>query len=255
MTLNRTVSSAPQGFVAGWNRATSTVDSEWLDSPEADTVGYTVYRQQTYPTAGSVTKVNCGTAVSPVYVTTDTSCTDASPIIPPSGQVDKITYRAAASNDIGNSSSISIAKPSSVGAGDFLVATIAMSGAVGITSPGGWTLIRSGTHSTNLQLAAFYHVAGSSEPSSYTFTTTAGDGLGPSAATGDGLAVGGCAMPTDDGAGDADGPGPAPSSPNGPTASRATTIRPAAASPIRRFTAGLCQRDGRRAFGRPSCSR
>ena len=171
VTLNRTVSSAPQGFVAGWNRATSTVDSEWLDSPEADTVGYTVYRQQTYPTAGSVTKVNCGTAVSPVYVTTDTSCTDASPIIPPSGQVDKITYRASASNDIGNSSSISIAKPSSVGAGDFLVATIAMSGTVGITSPGGWTLIRSGTHSTNLQLAAFYHVAGSSEPSSYTFTT------------------------------------------------------------------------------------
>ena len=90
---------------------------------------------------------------------------------PPSGQIDKVTYRASASNDIGNSSSISIAKPSSVGAGDLLVATIAMSGSVGITSPGGWTLIRSGTHSTNLQLAAFYHVAGSSEPASYTFTT------------------------------------------------------------------------------------
>jgi prepilin-type N-terminal cleavage/methylation domain-containing protein len=173
VTLNRAPSTPPQGFVAGWNRATSTVDAEWLDSPEPDTVGYTVYRQQTYPTLGAVTKVNCGTTSTPVYVNTDTTCTDASPIVPPSASIDKASYSSASTNDGTNTSSLTISKPA-VGAGDFLVASIGMNATVGITSPAGWTLIRSGTHSSNLQLATFYKFATASEPATYTFTTADG---------------------------------------------------------------------------------
>jgi prepilin-type N-terminal cleavage/methylation domain-containing protein len=174
LTLNRNPSTPPEAFVAGWNRTTSTVDAEWLDSPEPDTLGYTVYRQQTYPTAGAVTKVNCGSVASPVYVTTDTSCTDASPIVPPSDAVDRIAIRGGTSNDVGNASSITFAKPTGLAAGDFMLAAVSMNATVGITSPAGWNLIRSGTRTNSLQVATFYKVAGATEPVSYTFTT--GDG-------------------------------------------------------------------------------
>jgi prepilin-type N-terminal cleavage/methylation domain-containing protein len=174
LTLNRNPSTPPEGFVAGWNRTTSTVDAEWLDSPEPDTVGYTVYRQQTYPTVGAVTRVNCGSVASPLYVTTDTTCTDASPIVPPSDAVDRIAIRGGTSNDVTNASSISFAKPTGLAAGDFMLAAVSMNAAVGITSPAGWTLIRSGTRNTSLQVATFYKVAGSSEPASYAFTTADG---------------------------------------------------------------------------------
>jgi hypothetical protein len=55
-----------------------------------------------------------------------------------------------------------------------MVAVISQNAAAGITSPAGWTLITNGTQSSVLQLAAFYHVVGSSEPASYTFSTTDG---------------------------------------------------------------------------------
>jgi hypothetical protein len=76
----------------------------------------------------------------------------------------------------------------------------------------------------------------------------AGDGLGPPAASGDRIEVDGCATVPDGGVGTADGAGRAPSSPSGPTASRATTTKPAAASRIHRDTAGLWQKDRRRGF-------
>src|SRR4029079_14377797 len=105
-------------------------DSEWLDSPEPDTVGYTVYRQQTYPTVGTVTQVNCGAGARPLYVTTDTACTDASPIVPPSDAVVKIAIRGGTSNDVTNSSSIAFAKPTGLASGDFMLAAVSMNAAV-----------------------------------------------------------------------------------------------------------------------------
>ena len=112
VTLNRTASTPPESFVAGWNRQAGTVDSEWLASAEADTVGYTVYRRQTYPTTGSITKVNCGTLAAPLYVTTQTQCADASPIVPSgTGGVD---FRAATSGKADAQTSITIARPAGV---------------------------------------------------------------------------------------------------------------------------------------------
>jgi type IV pilus modification protein PilV len=173
ITLNRAPPSAPQGFVAGWNKNSATVETEWLASPELDTVGYTVYRQQTAPSTGAVTKVNCGTVAAPVYINPDTDCSDASPIIPSSGG-GTTTFRAASSNTNGttSTSSLSINKPSGVAVNDVLVATIAVQGApTSGTLPAGWSVIRSSTYSNQVQLTSLYHVAGSSEPSSYTFST------------------------------------------------------------------------------------
>jgi len=92
ITVNRAPPSAPRDFVAGWNQSVGTVDSEWLASPELDTVGYTVYRQQTAPSLGSVTKVNCGTPASPLYIVADTKCSDASPLASGSSTPISVNY-------------------------------------------------------------------------------------------------------------------------------------------------------------------
>ena len=52
--------------------------------------------------------------------------------------------------------------------GEVLVATITAAGTGAITPPSGWTLIRDTT--TTLRQTSFYHVTGSSEPTSWTWT-------------------------------------------------------------------------------------
>jgi len=91
-SLNRYAPLAPTNFAAGYSDGT--VSSEWLANKERDIVGYTVKRQQTAPTSGSVTNVNCGTTASPVYVTSKTTCKDASPI-PGLPSIDFVTQSKA----------------------------------------------------------------------------------------------------------------------------------------------------------------
>jgi hypothetical protein len=89
------------------------------------------------------------------------------------------SLRAAtvAQNDAG-SSSLTLAKPSSV-AGDVLLASVAARVAAGsaFTAPGGWTQVRrddcTGPLRTDLSRVFFYKVATASEPSSYTFSFNA----------------------------------------------------------------------------------
>ena len=175
ITLNRTPPTAPLNFAAGWNRTASKVDTEWLASTDLDTVGYTVYRQQTAPSTGSVTQVNCGTVASPLYVTTRTDCTDASPIIPTmGGGTGTPVFRGASSaNGGGKVSSTSIPKPAGVVANDVMVATLSIQGRPGITTPAGWTLIAD-TRTGKTEQASWYRVAGASEPASYTFGAASG---------------------------------------------------------------------------------
>jgi type IV pilus modification protein PilV len=171
ITLNRTPPSAPSAFAAGWNRTNAKVDSEWLASTDLDTVGYSVYRQQTSPTVGAVTAVNCGTVASPVYINPDTTCTDASPIIPPTGGTGTIGFRAASSNQASSANTLAISAPSGVLTGDLLVATVVVNQNTGLTAPSGWTLIRDTLNGTVIEQASFYHVAVAGEPASYSFGT------------------------------------------------------------------------------------
>jgi hypothetical protein len=175
ITLNRTPPSAPLNFAAGWNRTASKVDTEWNASTDLDTVGYHVYRQQTGPTTGSVTQVNCGTVATPVYLITKTTCTDASPIIPPTGGgTGTPVFRSASSaNGGGKVASTTFPKPAGVVANDVMVATLSIQGRPGITTPAGWTLIAD-TRTGKTEQASWYRVAGNSEPTTYTFGPASG---------------------------------------------------------------------------------
>jgi hypothetical protein len=172
VTLNRAPPSAPQGFVAGYNQTLGTVESEWLATGDLDTVGYTVYRQQTGPSTGSVTQVNCGSVASPLYIVSNPECTDASPILN-TGSGGNISSVGASSNTTASAPSLTIAKPAGVAAGHVLVATFAIQGKPGVLVPSGWTLIRETLGKNAYEQATYYKVAGSSEPASYTFSAKA----------------------------------------------------------------------------------
>lgn len=87
----------------------------------------------------------------------------------------------ASSNAVGNSASVTIAKPTGVVAGDVMVAAIHhgwCNNGPAVTAPIGWTLINNtsntgpgcGSTNTTIQLATFYKVVMNVEPLSYTFT-------------------------------------------------------------------------------------
>ena len=90
-----------------------------------------------------------------------------------------VTFESKAESE-GKSTSIPIGKPSGTVAGNLLLATIGQDqhDAV-ISAPSGWTLISRGAGGADFTkdayLAIFYKIAGSSEPSSYSFTSTKGE--------------------------------------------------------------------------------
>jgi type IV pilus modification protein PilV len=173
ITLNRAPPLPPQGFVAGWNQSIGTVESEWLATGDLDTVGYTVYRQQTLPSLGSVNQVNCGSAASPLYIVPDTDCTDASPIAN-TGSGGNITFVGASSNAVDGATGLTISRPAGVVAGHVMVAAFAIQGKPGVRVPTGWTLIRETLGKNSYEQATYFKVAGSSEPASYTFQPISG---------------------------------------------------------------------------------
>jgi hypothetical protein len=66
---------------------------------------------------------------------------------------------------------LTVAKPSGVAQGDFMLANIAINdGSMpSVTAPSGWTQILRTDYDTNISIVSFWKVAGASEPSSYTW--------------------------------------------------------------------------------------
>lgn len=84
----------------------------------------------------------------------------------------------------GGSTNITLNTPSGVAAGDVLLAFMGNNGAAtGMTAPTGWSVVNptsvntGGSGTDNVTAFCFYKVAGSSEPASYTFTSSSGDFL------------------------------------------------------------------------------
>jgi hypothetical protein len=75
---------------------------------------------------------------------------------------------ASSAANAGGSSSETINRPGGVASGNVLVATITAAGTGAITPPSGWTVIKDTT--TTLRQTSYYHVAGSGEPGSYTWS-------------------------------------------------------------------------------------
>ena len=91
-----------------------------------------------------------------------------------------ILFRAASFAQNGGASSVTLTKPASVVADDLMLASIVMSGAATITPPSGWAVVRDpgsnaalDTTSGTLRHAVYFKVAGSGEPSSYTWSLSA----------------------------------------------------------------------------------
>ncbi|HET7168477.1 MAG TPA: Ig-like domain-containing protein, partial [Candidatus Limnocylindrales bacterium] len=81
-----------------------------------------------------------------------------------------ITFRSASSADNATATSLVIPAPAGAVSGDVLVAAVSVRGGPTITPPAGWTLVRQDINASTMRQALFVHVAGGSEPSSYTFT-------------------------------------------------------------------------------------
>src|SRR5947208_17106721 len=80
-------------------------------------------------------------------------------------------FRASASaNNVSGSTSLAINVPSGTQSGDVMVAhVVVQTSGNSIAAPSGWHMIKRQDTSTNLATATYYKVAGSSEPSSYTW--------------------------------------------------------------------------------------
>ena len=138
-----------------------------------------------------------------------TACHGAPP--PPTGAPQ---VRSVASNAGNSLASITINKPAGTVQGDLLVATVShqSGGNRSMTAPAGWTAI-AGTdvfEGTNAHIHGWYRVAGGSEPASYTFTMTGGDGRDTAGGI---IAISGAnqATPINVSAGQSNGSSPSPS--------------------------------------------
>ena len=81
-----------------------------------------------------------------------------------------IALRASAAGTNTGTTSLVLAKPIGTTTNDVLVAAVTVRGVPTITPPLGWTAVRTDTRGTALRQAVFVHVAGVSEPTSYTWT-------------------------------------------------------------------------------------
>src|SRR5438270_4752279 len=87
-----------------------------------------------------------------------------------------ITFRASSSANASSATSVSVPAPAGLISGDVeVVSVVAGSGTVTITASG-WTLIRS-TNKGGFIESLYWKAAGSSEPSSYTFSVSAATNL------------------------------------------------------------------------------
>jgi hypothetical protein len=125
--------------------------------------GFSYTPTSTYTGLDSFTyRANDGTVDSNVATVTITVSAG-----PPPGS---ITFRGAASGANTGAATLVMQRPAGTAAGDVLVAAVSMRGAPTITSPAGWTLVRRDAKKTSFSQAIFVHVAGGSEPPTYTFS-------------------------------------------------------------------------------------
>lgn len=83
-----------------------------------------------------------------------------------------VAFRAAASSGTvaGGATTLSIAKPAGTQAGDVMLASLAAQGSGAITPPSGWTVVQDTPNGTTGRQASYVHVAGASEPTSYSWS-------------------------------------------------------------------------------------
>jgi Polysaccharide lyase len=110
-------------------------------------------------------------AVAAIALFAATAISSSSPALGASASLKTVATATTA----GSSTSLTVARPSGVAAGDTMVAAldIRVAASVSLVAPSGWTLIRRDSNTAGyaaLTQALYYRVAGSSEPGSWTWT-------------------------------------------------------------------------------------
>jgi chitodextrinase len=185
-----TAPSVPSGVTATANSATSVTVNWNASTDDTAVVSYQVKRGGTvvadavsgtsFTDTGLTASTQYSYTVSAVDAAGNRSADSAAATVttpsggttppPPSGGISVVDSTTA-----GNSAavtSVTIAKPAGVAAGDVLVAQITADANPSIsTAPTGWsTAISPRSVGTSARLFAYYHVVGSGDPSSYTWT-------------------------------------------------------------------------------------
>jgi hypothetical protein len=76
-----------------------------------------------------------------------------------------------------NATSLVVARPSGIVAGDVLIASVTVNTAATIVAPVGWVQVATVANGTAERASTWWKVAGGSEPTSYTFTWSEPAGL------------------------------------------------------------------------------
>ncbi len=104
-------------------------------------------------------------------------------VLPPAQAGAAIAFVGSANGENGTgATSLSIAKPTGVVEGSVMVATVTAAGTGAVTTPSGWTVVKSITQGTALRQVTYYKVAAASEPANYSWS------LGSSRAASGGIA-------------------------------------------------------------------
>ena len=99
-----------------------------------------------------------------------------------------ITLRGTSTASADTATALTIARPAGVQAGDVLIAQLAgRNASLSATAPAGWTLIRRDASSSSIFQSLYWRVAGSAEPSAYSWTVSAATDLGGSIVAYDGV--------------------------------------------------------------------
>lgn len=173
---------------AAWDQALAQLEDPYawyrLDersgTSAADAMGGTAGTYTGSPTLGATAAALGTQGTGVTFDNSGTKYMGVSPApIPQSGSATTINFRSAqkAYNSSGVTQ-LSVSKPAGVIADDVLVACVTIRADSSISSvPSGWTLIRQDTTATTdnngCRQAIYYKVAGSSEPSSYQWKTSA----------------------------------------------------------------------------------
>ena len=101
---------------------------------------------------------------------TDSSAAATVTITVTGGGGGNIALRAAASGANAHTATLVLPRPTGTAAGDVVLAAVSVRATPTITAPSGWSLVRRDSRGTAFTQAVYVHVAGASEPATYTFS-------------------------------------------------------------------------------------
>jgi Putative Ig domain len=179
-TLTWTVNPLPPPAPTGFSATATSIDVRlaWTGGPGI--AGFNVYRGAA--AAGPFTQLNGALLTSPSFTDTTaprgtshyrvtavgTSGLESAPALASATRT--ILFRTATTASGANQSNLIVNVPSGTTTGDLLIAAVNIRTIRTISTPAGWTLIRTTTRTNNLRQAVYYRVATASQPASYTWT-------------------------------------------------------------------------------------